>query len=155
MANNKGLYNKYTVIDNKSGEPLVGNIFVLRPDKDVAALAALRTYADHTDNTELSNDLDSVMKELTIKYRQLELKVKGDSVLLPGRSIPFSTIRDSWIESIGSVMHNGVIVSKVEDINSDEIRVVLSVPESTVDEFYKSEVSVGFSMQGISTDSSH
>ena len=51
-----GLYGKYTVRKNSDGS-LVTDCFVLRPNKDLAAVAALRAYAAATDNTELAVDI--------------------------------------------------------------------------------------------------
>lgn len=51
-----GLYGKYTVLKNEDGS-LVTNCFVLRPEKDPAAVAALRAYAATTDNAELADDI--------------------------------------------------------------------------------------------------
>lgn len=65
---NQGLYVKYDVRKVDTGE-LVNNCFVLRPDKDLAAVAALRKYADTTGNGELRKDilnwLDSIIQEKT------------------------------------------------------------------------------------------
>ncbi|WP_019123615.1 hypothetical protein [Brevibacillus massiliensis] len=65
---NKGLYVKYEVRKKENGE-LVDGCFVLRPDKDGAALAALRKYAEATSNKQLSEDinnwLDSIVNERT------------------------------------------------------------------------------------------
>lgn len=52
----KGLYSKYTVIENETGEE-VGGCFVLRPKKDKAARVALKAYAQATDNIQLSEDI--------------------------------------------------------------------------------------------------
>ena len=51
-----GLYGKYTVRKNSDGS-LVTDCFVLRPNKDLAAVAALRAYAAATDNAELAVDI--------------------------------------------------------------------------------------------------
>lgn len=51
-----GMYGKYTVYKNKDGS-LVTGCFVLRPEKDPAAVAALRAYAATTDNAELADDI--------------------------------------------------------------------------------------------------
>lgn len=51
-----GLYNKYAVFRSKDGS-LVTNCFVLRPDKDPAAVAALRAYAQATDDAKLAADI--------------------------------------------------------------------------------------------------
>ncbi|MCC8435446.1 hypothetical protein HP567_012915 [Brevibacillus sp. M2.1A] len=65
---NKGLIVKYDVRKVDNGE-LVNNCFVLRPDIDGAAVAALRKYAEVTTNGKLSNDitnwLDSIVNEKT------------------------------------------------------------------------------------------
>ena len=52
----KGLKRKFLVFKSDSGE-MVENCFVLRPDKDPAAVSALRAYADATDNKVLSADI--------------------------------------------------------------------------------------------------
>jgi hypothetical protein len=49
-----GLYDKYTVLQD-GGEQ--NGCFILEPESDPAALEALRTYANETDNTELRSDL--------------------------------------------------------------------------------------------------
>jgi hypothetical protein len=52
-----GLYNKYTVTNNATGED-VSECFVLRPDRDIAALYALGEYAAHCwDDEDLQDDL--------------------------------------------------------------------------------------------------
>lgn len=50
-----GLYQKYAVF--KNGKPVEKPVFILSPETDPVALKALRTYADETDNLELSADL--------------------------------------------------------------------------------------------------
>lgn len=52
----KGLKRKYVVLKADTGE-CVESCFVLRPDKDAAAVAALRTYARSTGNKTLAKDL--------------------------------------------------------------------------------------------------
>lgn len=51
-----GLKVKYNVYKTKDGA-LVNNCFVLRPDKDPAAVVALQAYAGATGNRELAHDL--------------------------------------------------------------------------------------------------
>ena len=51
-----GLKRKYIVLKSDTGEG-VENCFVLRPDKDPAAIAALRAYAEVTDNKTLADDI--------------------------------------------------------------------------------------------------
>lgn len=52
----KGLKAKYLVFKADTGER-VDNCFILRPDKDPAAVAALRAYAAATDNKILAEDI--------------------------------------------------------------------------------------------------
>ena len=52
----KGLKSKYLVFKADTGER-VGNCFVLRPDKDHAAVEAIRAYASATDNETLAEDI--------------------------------------------------------------------------------------------------
>lgn len=52
----EGLKEKYLVFKADTGEQVV-NGFVLRPDKDTAAVEALRAYARSTDNKNLSDDI--------------------------------------------------------------------------------------------------
>jgi hypothetical protein len=56
MKKFKGLYHKYDVV-KKDGK-VVSNFFVLRPDRDPAARAALITYAQVTDNTILKDEIE-------------------------------------------------------------------------------------------------
>lgn len=51
-----GLYGKYIVRKSDNGE-YVDNCFVLRPDKDKAAVVALRAYAEATDDKMLAADI--------------------------------------------------------------------------------------------------
>lgn len=52
----KGLKAKYLVFKADTGER-VDNCFILRPDKDIAAVEALRAYAKVTDNETLAKDI--------------------------------------------------------------------------------------------------
>lgn len=51
-----GLKRKYIVLKSDTGES-VNNCFVLRPDKDDAAIAALNAYAEATENQVLAADI--------------------------------------------------------------------------------------------------
>ncbi|MEA4896144.1 MAG: hypothetical protein VB064_12925 [Oscillospiraceae bacterium] len=53
----RGLYDKYSVIKNDTGLPIDGPAFILRPDRDPAAVTALTAYAKATDNKQLSEDI--------------------------------------------------------------------------------------------------
>ena len=52
----KGLYSKYEVRKRSDGTP-VNNCFVLRPDRDDAAIAAMLAYADATSDSQLAKEL--------------------------------------------------------------------------------------------------
>ena len=52
----RGLYNKYRVRNVETKLPVEG-AFVLRPDRDPAALIALKHYAEATTNVDLAADL--------------------------------------------------------------------------------------------------
>lgn len=63
ISDYKGLKRKYIVFKADTGEA-VENCFVLRPDIDSAARAALKAYAEATDNKQLSNDIINWVKEI-------------------------------------------------------------------------------------------
>ena len=76
VFNYEGLKDKYLVFKVDTGE-LVVNCFVLRPEKDIAAVEALRAYARTTDNKTLSNDIynwvgdgETVQKWIPVSDRQ-------------------------------------------------------------------------------------
>lgn len=52
----KGLYGKYRIF-RANGTPVKDRCFVLKPDKDPAAVKALKTYAAATDDEQLRNNL--------------------------------------------------------------------------------------------------
>ena len=56
MHDTKGLYTKY-IITKADGTPVNDRCFILKPDKDPAAVAALHAYAAATDDEQLRNDL--------------------------------------------------------------------------------------------------
>ncbi|WP_289141511.1 hypothetical protein [uncultured Brevibacillus sp.] len=63
---NKGLVVKYDVRKVDTGK-LVNNCFVLRPDKDPAAIDALIEYALRTENVELQQDIAVWLKQIAGK----------------------------------------------------------------------------------------
>ena len=66
MSNTKGLYGKY-IITKSDGTPVNGRCFILKPDKDPAAVTALQAYAAVTGDEQLRDDLYAwVGKPLTI-----------------------------------------------------------------------------------------
>lgn len=60
----QGLKQKYIVFKRETGEELVG-CFVLRPDKDSAAVEALKTYAKRTENKMLAIDISKWIERIT------------------------------------------------------------------------------------------
>lgn len=52
----KGLYGKY-IVRKRSDNSIVTNCFVLRPDRDDAAIAAMLAYANTTDDELLAQEL--------------------------------------------------------------------------------------------------
>ena len=77
----KGLKAKYLVFKADTGER-VGNCFVLRPDKDPAAVEAIKAYARATDNETLAEDIynwvgkgEPVQEWISVKDRLPEEKV--------------------------------------------------------------------------------
>ncbi|HDR3524335.1 hypothetical protein ACTFSJ_27585 [Bacillus cereus group sp. MYBK12-2] len=56
--NKSGLYNKYKVTHTDSGKQLEGQCFVLRPDRDPAAVEALKAYAKTTENKQLAEGIE-------------------------------------------------------------------------------------------------
>lgn len=56
MAEQKGLYNKYMVIKVVDGT-VIEDCFILRPEKDPAAVKAMQAYAAATDNKALAGDI--------------------------------------------------------------------------------------------------
>lgn len=53
----EGLKIKYRVFHAEDNTPVKGDCFVLRPDKDIAALVALKMYGIYTDNKQLKDDI--------------------------------------------------------------------------------------------------
>lgn len=71
----EGLYNKYTVINNQSGE-VVESCFVLRPQIDLAARATMYEYANRvrTENPVLASEIEQSLKIEELGEREQELK---------------------------------------------------------------------------------
>lgn len=63
QENTDGLKRKYIVLKSDTGE-LVDDCFVLRPDKDTAAIYALNAYANSTGNRELAKDIKAWISDL-------------------------------------------------------------------------------------------
>ena len=89
----KGLKAKYLVFKADTGER-VGNCFVLRPDKDPAAVEAIRSYARATDNETLAEDIynwvgkgEPVQEWISVNDR---LPENGGYVVCIAKRNPFS-----------------------------------------------------------------
>lgn len=63
----KGLYGKYILYKADTREEVTEDYFVLRPDRDPAAIFALLAYAEATDNKKLAKDLAEWVIALTSK----------------------------------------------------------------------------------------
>ena len=64
QENTDGLKRKYIVLKSDTGES-VENCFVLRPEKDDAAIAALLAYANSTGNKTLASDIMAWIDDLS------------------------------------------------------------------------------------------
>lgn len=53
----RGLYNKYEIVNRETGKTADGDYFILNPQNDPAALVALEAYATSTTNMKLAEDL--------------------------------------------------------------------------------------------------
>lgn len=76
-AEQKGLYAKYMVIKVVDGT-VIENCFILRPDKDPAAVKALQAYAAATENKVLANDIYAwvgMPMQKPLKFQQIEYGV--------------------------------------------------------------------------------
>ena len=125
-----GLYGKYTVYKNKDGS-LVTGCFILRPEKDPAAVAALRAYAAATDNTELASDIikwvgDEPNEPLTIE--QL-LEMEGEPVYIIAKGMGIAEWNviagKEWITVAYDVPRNGfkAVVEGIGFINGRAFRI--------------------------------
>lgn len=149
-----GIYNKYTVIDNKTGQPVDGAVFVLKPDKDPAALKSLETYASATDNTKLSEDIMMWIDQIQGDTQTVSFEVKGDLVISPANIVPFERMKRSWEDALMKVQRDGTRVVNVEVIAEKHIKVTVEVPEVQA-EAYNSGSYVSMSISGMTKDGSH
>lgn len=63
----QGLFEKYTILDAVTKQEKTGPYFVLKPTEDPAAIAAIKKYAEVTENKELSADLIIWMESLELE----------------------------------------------------------------------------------------
>ena len=75
-AEQKGLYDKYMVIKVVDGT-VIENCFILRPDKDPAAVKALQAYAAATENKALANDIYAWVGKPMLKPLKFEWIADG------------------------------------------------------------------------------
>lgn len=123
----KGLKAKYLVFKADTGK-VVDNCFILCPDKDAAAVEALRAYANATDNKTLAEDIyrwvgkgEPVQQWIPATERLPEAFVSV-LVQMPGEK-PFPTVREGFISK------NGVWHSAYFDRESDEVTHWRPMPE--------------------------
>jgi hypothetical protein len=60
----QGLYKKFTVINNETGEEVQEQTFTLNPQTDPIAKSALLHYASETPNQALRNDIRNWLQDL-------------------------------------------------------------------------------------------
>lgn len=108
IAQYDGLKRKYVVLKADTGE-CVEHCFVLRPDRDAAAVAALRAYAGATDNQTLAIDIINwVGTEYNAPLTLDELlQMDGETIWLQiaGGVLGLVDTADSavWLDRCGSV----------------------------------------------------
>ncbi|MFT9848498.1 hypothetical protein [Aneurinibacillus sp. REN35] len=104
----QGLHVKYNVTKADTGE-LIGNCFVLRPDRDPAAVVALMMYAAATENKELSQDILNWLQGMgqeRLLYTQCFLKAISENPQF------FEKLLGSIIESPFQSEHGDMWVNK-------------------------------------------
>lgn len=69
----QGLYDRYTVIDNRTGQQVEDGFFVLKLT-DPVALKALMTYAEYTDDPVLATDLSFLIGSSAAKLEGAALR---------------------------------------------------------------------------------
>lgn len=84
----KGLYDKYIVIENSTGEE-VTEVFVLKPDTDPIAIAALQKYAELTSNKELESNLSVWIETLEMMGSEMPPKCDYCEDVAKVKSSPF------------------------------------------------------------------
>jgi len=101
-ATGEGLRCKYIVRKADTGEGVDG-CFVLRPDRDRAAVAALRAYATATDNDVLATDiLNWVGQESNEPLTLAELREMGGEpvwIKLFDPDEEFWVLRNEWVDT--------------------------------------------------------
>ncbi len=105
MSSEDGLYSKYDV--RKDGEQ-VENCFVLEPEDDRAARAAIKAYAQATDNDALAEDLLGVFEIERTPQEEWEKHNESfsyDPPELPG---------DAWSSEQYQELHDRVIGKRTE-----------------------------------------
>ena len=114
----KGLKAKYLVFKADTGER-VGNCFVLRPDKDPAAVEAIRAYARATDNETLAEDIynwvgkgEPVQEWISVKDR---LPYAGGYVVCIAKRNPFSR----FMPMVARIEKNGWVNPMTEQYISE------------------------------------
>lgn len=116
----KGLKAKYLVFKADTGGK-VDNCFVLRPDKDPAAVEALRAYARCTDNKTLSTDIYNwVGKGVTV---QEWISVKPDGVhdLSPHNFKKVQRLKNVTVEILQCKVCGKVSIGWYRQNNTEEI----------------------------------
>lgn len=87
--NQKGLYDKYTVINNETQKPIDGPAFILRPDRDPYAIAALQRYAELTVNEILAQDITGWIEVMELMGSDMPPKCDYCESVAKVKSSPF------------------------------------------------------------------
>jgi len=140
----KGLYEKYTVINNKTGKQIKDMVFVLRPDRDVVALKALETYVEYTGNIFLKEDLRDLIKHCqALKGDNEEFKENDWVVNVSGAVFELSEFQISNLGKIKNLVNirHATAQEKVEEKNrrvSNNIdQILLDLSDDERDGLYK------------------
>ncbi|MCJ7840530.1 hypothetical protein MUB24_06260 [Lederbergia sp. NSJ-179] len=84
----QGLYGKYRVLKSDTGEE-INSFFVLKPDTDPVAIAALQRYAELTPNDQLSEELNCWLETLEMMGAQMPPKCDYCEDIAKVRTTPF------------------------------------------------------------------
>lgn len=77
----KGIYPKYIVTHADTGEQAEGDYFILKAENDAAARAALRAYADTTENRLLAADLRRWVEQVETRDGIAQEESQGASTI--------------------------------------------------------------------------
>ena len=110
-----GLYHKFDVRDAKTGNPVEGFTFVLRPETDRAARVALAAYATSTTNQSLATDLEMVLEglpdDLAIPAKVFEQALSETEVRQIGEGVAEQIVAGTQPESFRMALTEVIILA--------------------------------------------